>query len=100
MKKQFELNGKTYEIDTKINFQSICEMEEYGVDLMSLGKSKQTFSQIRNMVAYFTKLDPEEAGEEISAHIDNGGKLADVFVLFNVIAESDFFQKAVAQAKK
>lgn len=97
MKKEFKLNGKTYEIETKIDFGAVCEMEECGVDLIALAQNKQTFSQIRNLVSYFTKLDKEEANEEINAHLENGGKLGDIFVLFQYIGESDFFQKALAQ---
>lgn len=91
------LNGKEYEINTNIDFGSIVEMEEYGVDLMSLGQQKQTFTQIRNITAYFLKLDLDEASKEISEHLKNGGKLDFVADLFGVIANSDFFQQAVAQ---
>lgn len=93
MNKIFTLNNKEYEVDTKIDFGAICEMEEYGVDLMALANSKQTFSQMRNITAYFTKLDLDEATEEINQHILNGGSINDLIVLFNIIAESDFFQK-------
>lgn len=94
--KILSLNGKDYEISTKINFGSIVEMEEYGVDLMALGNNKQTFTQIRNITAFFLKISIEEATKEINEHLENGGKLKDLFVLFEVLANSDFFQKLAA----
>lgn len=98
--KKFILNGKEYEINEKVDFGTICDMEEADVDLLSLGSGKKTFSQIRNLIAYFTGLTKEEANKEIEEHLSNGGQLDQVADLINVIAESDFFQKMVAMQNK
>lgn len=93
----FKLNGKTYQINDKIDFSTIVAMEEKGVSLMELGNSKQTFTQIRNLVAFFLNITPEEASDEISSHIANGGKISDVFSLFEILGKSDFFQQIATQ---
>lgn len=98
--KKFILNGKEYEINEKVDFGTICELEEAGVELFALGKGEKTFSQIRNLIAYFTGLTKEEANEEIEEHLLNGGSLDQVSELIGLIAESDFFQKMVAMQNK
>lgn len=98
--KKFILNGKEYEVNEKITFGTICDMEESGVDLIALSNGGKTLSQIRNIVAYFTGLSKDEASEEIEKHLENGGTLESVAELIGFIANSDFFQKMVATQKK
>ena len=91
--KDLTLNGKKYTIDTNINFGTMCGLEERGVDFLTLGNGKNTFTQIRNLVGYFTGLSDEETEKEITEHLKNGGSINDFTGLFEVLVNSDFFQK-------
>ena len=90
----FKLNNKEYETK-EINFRELLKMEKCGVDILTLGKS-QTFNQAICMISYITGLSKDKAIEEVDEHLANGGNIEDVFKCFEVLTESDFFNKVGA----
>ena len=88
--KKITINSKDYNIDKVIDFNGICELEELGLSLTELRKSKMT--SIRAMLAYMGGIDTDTAGAEIMEHLKNGGSLEDFAPLIDCLVESDFFQ--------
>ena len=91
----FKLNNKEYETK-EVNFREIVKMEKAGVDIMTLGK-KDTFNQAVCMISYITGLSKEKVYDEIDSHMENGGTIEDIFKCFEVLTESDFFNKVGAK---
>lgn len=86
------INNNRYEIP-EINFDAICELEERGVNLLSMDKNKPNIATItRGLVAWIMNTDVKNASREIEAHISNGGDIAEVFtIVSDVIQNSGFF---------
>lgn len=91
----YKLNNKEYEVKN-ITFREIVKMEKCGVDIMTLGKSN-TFGQAVAMISYITGLSNNKVMDEIDAHLENGGTLEEVIKCFEVLTESDFFNKVGAK---
>ena len=88
--KKITINSKDYNIDKVIDFNGICELEDLGLDLSNLKKTKM--SSIRALLSYMGDIDTDTAGAEIMEHIKNGGSFEDFTPLINSLVESDFFQ--------
>ena len=88
--KKITTNSKDYNIDKVIDFNGICELEDLGLDLSNLKKTKM--SSIRALLAYVGGMDTDTAGAEIMEHLKKGGSFEDFTPLINSLVESDFFQ--------
>ena len=88
--KKITINSKDYNIDKVIDFNGICELEELGLSLSDLKKTKMT--SIRALLAYVGEIDTDTAGVEIMEHLKKGGSFEDFTPLINILVESDFFQ--------
>ena len=88
--KKITINSKDYNIDKVIDFNGICELEELGLSLSDLKKTKMT--SIRALLAYVGEIDTDTAGVEIMEHLKKGGTFEDFTPLINSLVESDFFQ--------
>ena len=88
--KKITINSKDYNIDKVIDFNGICELEDLGLDLSNLKKTKM--SSIRALLAYVGGMDTDTAGAEIMEHLKKGGSFEDFTPLINGLVESDFFQ--------
>ena len=88
--KKITINSKDYNIDKGIDFNGICELEDLGLDLSNLKKTKM--SSIRALLAYVGGMDTDTAGAEIMEHLKKGGSFEDFTPLINSLVESDFFQ--------
>lgn len=96
MNKEIVVNGKKYKLP-KINFMAVCELEDLGFDFSKL--DKKMMSSGRALLAYVMKVDLETASKAFEKHLEtdpNG--FQNIFVpLFNMISESDFFQRMAQQ---
>ena len=90
MNKKITVNSKDYNLNKEIDFNAICELEEYGLSLGNIKNSKMT--SIRALLSFVADISPDEAGVEIMEHLKNGGSIADLAVLINYLTESDFFR--------
>jgi hypothetical protein len=88
--KKITINSKDYNIDKVIDFNAICELEELGLSLSDLKKTKMT--SIRALLAYVGGMDTDTAGAEIMEHLKKGGSFEDFTPLIDSLVESDFFQ--------
>ena len=88
--KKITINSKDYNIDKVIDFNGICELEELGLSLSDLKKTKMT--SIRALLAYVGGMDTDTAGAEIMEHLKKGGTFEDFTPLIDSLVESDFFQ--------
>lgn len=87
--KKIKLNGTEYEFEG-INFNSVCQLEEMGVDITAAEKKPMSF--IRAILALAVG-DAKVAGDELQAHLMNGGTLDEITkMISDEIAGSDFFQ--------
>lgn len=93
----FIINGNTYNAKP-FGFNLICDLEERGISLDSIADHPMSFMRV--YLSICAKRDEDFAGEELDAHITNGGTFDD---LMNVVKmemdESGFFQ-ALNKAEK
>ena len=88
--KKITINSKDYNIDKVIDFNAVCELEDLGLSLTDLKKTKM--SSVRALLAYMGDMSSDEAGKEIMEHLKNGGSFEDFTPLIDSLVESDFFQ--------
>lgn len=86
------INNNRYEIP-EINFDTICELEEMGVNILSMDKNKPHIATtIRGLVAWIMDTDIQNASMEIEAHIANGGNIIEILTkVSDAINKSGFF---------
>ena len=90
MDRLLKLNGKTYKA-AEFDLNLICDFEDRGISIDDIGK--KMFSVIRQYCASSMNVDPKTAGEEISAHIANGGSFEDISdVMESAMGDSGFFR--------
>lgn len=83
------INGKTYEIPDLSDFETVCRLEEQGINLMGIamdGKEKFSnapFCTLREVFAGLMGVDISVAGKELSAHIKNGGSFEELVETMN-----------------
>ena len=93
-----DVNIKVNELD----FTNVaCDIEDYGVDIMSLfteGKDVKGFSMCRAIIGVLTgEKDKLIAGKKLTEHIKNGGSLDDIFEAFKVAMQSAGFGGATEE---
>ena len=88
------INGTEYQIP-ELNFDAVCELEEYGVYLLSMTKEDRRFAtMIRGLAAWIMKTDKATASREIQEHIRKGGNVVDILDALNdAMEESGFFNQ-------
>ena len=88
MDRLLTLNGRSYKAaDFDLNL--ICDFEDRGISIEDIGK--KMFNVIRQYCASSMNVDPKTAGDEISAHIANGGSLEDISDVMSAAMESSGF---------
>lgn len=86
----FTVNGKRYNAKP-FDFNTVCDLEDSGVALTEM--SKKPMSMARAYFAICLGGDTEKAGQEIQAHVVNGGNLNEIYTIMGEeMNESDFFQ--------
>ena len=93
MKTYFTLNNRRYEA-REFDFNLICDLQEMGIDILDMSSLKNNpLSSIRAYTSLCVGADKELAGEEIQAHILNGGGFDEIMsAMQKKMEESDFFQ--------
>ena len=91
--KNVTINNKIYP-NIYIGFNVMCKWAKMGIDLSSASENPmQAFPMMQAYVAEVMKTDPEKAGNEIDAHLANGGSFEDIANgLSEAFNESGFFQ--------
>lgn len=88
--KNFTVNGKQYK-SVPFDFNVMCEFEEHGVSIEE--SVNKPISMLRAYFAICAGLSLEDAGQELSKHIESGNNLDSISEALNAeIDESDFFQ--------
>lgn len=88
--KTITLNGNTYTA-RKFDFNLICELEDMGITMETMESKGMSF--MRAYLALCMGANRAIAGQEINAHIVNGGKLEDIVTIAGeMMEESDFFR--------
>lgn len=94
----FTINGKEYE-GAKYNYNTSCLFEEMGVNVSEIAKKPQ--SVLRAYLAISSGMDLDDAGNEIEAHLINGGDLSEIQSAFaKELSESGFFKSLLEIASK
>jgi len=93
MKTYFTINNRRYEAK-EFDFNLICDLQEMGVNILDMSSiRKNPIPVIRTYVSLCMDADKDVAGEEIQAHIINGGGFEEVLgVITDMMEKSDFFQ--------
>ena len=87
------INGKEYTIP-EFTFDTVCELEENGVDLLSGVNDRKLATTVRGLVAWVTGYDTRSASREIQEHIENGGNIVDILnAISNEMSKSGFFTR-------
>ena len=88
------INGNKYDIP-EIDFDAVCELEEYGVELMAINKnSPKIASTVRGFAAWVMATDLETASKEIASHIQGGNGIVEIFnSMIDAVQNSGFFKQ-------
>lgn len=90
MERTFRVNNKIYKA-VPFNFNTVCDLEDSGVPLQEM--QKKPMSMLRAYFAICYKGDKDAAGDEINAHVLNGGDFNELYEVMGAeMNESDFFQ--------
>lgn len=88
--KTFQVNKRLYHAK-EFDFNLLCDLEEQGLSLDDI--DKKPMSLIRVYLAFCGDLTKEQAGMEIEAHVENGGKFNDVVeAMSEQMQNSGFFR--------
>ena len=93
MKTYFTLNNRRYEA-REFDFNLICDLQELGINILDMsGMRNNPVTAIRAYASLCIGSDKETAGEEIQAHVINGGGFDEILeAMQKKMEESDFFQ--------
>lgn len=93
MKTYFTLNNKRYEA-REFDFNLICDLQEMGIDILDMSSMrKNPIVAIRAYASLCIGADKDVAGEEIQAHVVNGGGFDEILTAMQkMMEESDFFR--------
>lgn len=93
MKTYFTLNNRRYEA-REFDFNLICDLQEMGINILDMsGMRNNPVTAIRAYASLCIGADKETAGEEIQAHVINGGGFDEILTAMQkMMEESDFFQ--------
>lgn len=88
------INGNKYDIP-ELDFDAVCELEEYGVELMAINKnSPKIASTVRGFAAWVMGTDLKTASEEIANHINEGNGIAEILnSMIDAVQNSGFFKQ-------
>lgn len=96
----YTLNGKTYKVP-ELTFNVVCDLEDKGISLIDLEKQEKMFNFIREIIALSFNGDSVKAGNEIEAHVINGGSFEEIAnILKQAIDNSGFFKALLSSANK
>ena len=87
-----KFNGK--ELKLEITFNTICQLEDMGIDIASTAKS---MSMVRGIIAIALGVSVEEAGAEIEQFVINGGDMTTLVKCITDAMESSGFFRALAK---
>ena len=88
--KMVTVNGVQYP-NKEITFNDFCTFEERGIDLQTMEKKPLSF--LRVYISLCMNSDEIKAGQEIDAHIANGGNIEDLLqAMSDAIENSGFFR--------
>lgn len=94
----FTLNGTTYTAK-RFDFNTVCDMEDYGVSLQDFGKKPMNI--VRVYIALSLGVSIEEAGSIMEQEIINGGNFDSVMTaLTKEMESSDFFRNLTQSTTK
>lgn len=86
----FKVNGKTYK-QKELDFNAMCDLEQMGGSVIELKSKSMSF--MRAYLAFCGNMSEEEAGNEIMAHLQNGGKFDEISKALNdAVKDSGFFR--------
>ena len=92
MYRLLNINGKSYKA-AEFDLNLICDFEDSGISIDDIGNKMSNV--IRQYVASSMNTDPKTAGIELSAHLNNGGKIEDITdVMTAAMEDSGFFRTA------
>lgn len=98
MTKIFTVNGKTYHAK-EFDFNFLCDLEMKNLSLDDI--DKRPMSLIRAYLAFSAGLTDEQAGQEVEAHLENGGKFTDIVnVMSTQMQDSGFFRSIKESEEK
>lgn len=88
------INGNKYDIP-EVNFDSICELEERGVNLLNPDTNNAKLATMcRGLAAWIMGTDVYTASRELEAHVMNGGNILDIINgVTDAINNSGFFKQ-------
>ena len=90
MTKIFTVNGKTYKAK-EFDFNFLCDLEDQNLSLEDI--DKKPMSLIRSYLAFSAEITKEQAGKEIEAHLEGGGKFNDIVeIMSQQMQDSGFFR--------
>ena len=89
MSNKVTINSKDYTFKN-IDFNGICELEDLGLSIDGIKKGKM--NACRALLAYHGNMTSDEAGNEIMAHLKNGGGFDDFAPMIDNLVNSVFFQ--------
>ena len=96
MDRLLKLNGRTYKAaDFDLNL--ICDFEDRGITLDDI--SNKMFSVLRQYVASSVETDVKTAGNMLSEHLKNGGKLEDISDVMSAAMEDSGFFRSTSESK-
>ena len=88
--KRFEINGKEY-IAKAFDFNLVCDLEDMGISVSTA--QDKPMSTARAYFALCTGRGKVYAGQELEAHIANGGDFNEIMeVMSEEMEKSDFFR--------
>lgn len=88
--KSFTINGVSYNAKP-FTFNVVCDLEDMGVSLQDM--QNKPMSVVRAYFAVCCGKGQDFAGEQIEAHVINGGDFADVIeAMSEEMDKSDFFR--------
>ena len=95
------INGRTYDVP-EIDFNAICDLEEQGINLLSLESgTPKVATMIRGLAAWIMGTDKVTAAREIQKHIEAGGSIVEIMEAVNeAMNESGFFKQGQDKGPK
>ena len=96
--KRFEINGKEY-IAKAFDFNLVCDLEDMGISVSTA--QDKPMSTARAYFALCTGRGKVYAGQELEAHIANGGDFNEIMeVISEEMEKSDFFRNVSKNAEE
>jgi len=97
MTKIFSVNGKSYRA-REFDFNFLCDLEDQNLSLEDI--DKKPMSLIRAYLAFSANMSKEDAGTEIEAHLENGGKFDDIVSIMSAQMQDSGFFRSIRESKE